>query len=95
MRQINTRKFTSLEKFFLYSNFCKMCILIHMRTNIDLDDDLIREAQKLCGIHQKRALVHEALKVFIQVKKRLPLSDLRGKIKFHKGFDYKKAREDA
>lgn len=70
-----------------------MCNNTDMRTNIDLDPDLIREAIAATGIKVKRKLVHEALRVLIHVKKRKPLSELRGKIKFQPSHDYKALRE--
>jgi Arc/MetJ family transcription regulator len=39
-----------------------------MRTNIVLDDDLLREAMRHSGARTKRALVHEALATFVRVK---------------------------
>ncbi len=63
-----------------------------MRTNIDLDDELVAEAQELTGINTKRGVVHEALRVLIASRKRLPLSDLVGKVRFAPGYDYKGAR---
>jgi Arc/MetJ family transcription regulator len=39
-----------------------------MRTNIVLDDDLVRRAQKLTGIKTKRAVVEEALRKLIRFK---------------------------
>ena len=37
-----------------------------MRTTIALDDDLIAKAQALTGLHQKPALVREALRALIE-----------------------------
>jgi Arc/MetJ family transcription regulator len=65
-----------------------------MRTNIELDDDLIAEAARLSGIKTKKDLVHEALRVFIATKKRKSLLDLKGRIEFAPGYDYKLLRED-
>ena len=65
-----------------------------MRTNIDLDDNLVREAQRLTGITTKRAVVHEALRVLVANRQRLSLRDLRGKIEFAAGYDHKAARGD-
>ena len=65
-----------------------------MRTNIVLDDDLVSEARKLTGIKTKRQLVHEALKLLVETKKRRNLLDLDGKIRFAPGYDYKALRED-
>ena len=39
-----------------------------MRTNIVLDDDLLREAMRHSGARTKRALVAEALATFVAVK---------------------------
>lgn len=36
-----------------------------MRTNIELDAELVREAQALSGIRTKRALIHQALTEFV------------------------------
>lgn len=62
------------------------------RTNIVLDEALVAEATRLTGIPTRRALVHEALRALIEQKRRRPLSDLRGKIRFAPGYDYKAAR---
>lgn len=40
-----------------------------MRTNIELDDDLLAEASRFAGTRQKRALVREALAVYVATKK--------------------------
>jgi len=39
-----------------------------MRTNIDLDDDLMREAKRYSSAPTKRALVEEALRAFVAAK---------------------------
>ena len=65
-----------------------------MRTNIVLDEDLVREAQRLTGIRTKRALVEEALKVLITTRKRKSLLEIEGRIRFFEGYDYKALRED-
>ena len=39
-----------------------------MRTNIELDDELVREARKHSPARTKRALIEEALITFIEVK---------------------------
>lgn len=63
-----------------------------MRTNIVLDDDLVKEAFKHSKAKTKKELIHEALKEFIASRKRKDLRDLRGKIAFRKDYDYKKLR---
>ena len=42
--------------------------MIHMRTNIELSDDLLAEAQKHSKARSKRALVEEALAAFVAMK---------------------------
>jgi len=39
-----------------------------MRTNIDLDDELMEEAMRHSTARTKRALVEEALRTFVDVK---------------------------
>jgi Arc/MetJ family transcription regulator len=65
-----------------------------MRTNIDLDDDLVAEAQRLTGIETKKGVVHEALLCLVDTRKRKSLLDLKGKIEFAPGYDHKALRED-
>ena len=64
-----------------------------MRTNIVLDDNLVKEAIKLSGAKTKKELIHLALKEFVENKRRLNLLDLEGKIEFAEGYDYKQMRE--
>ena len=64
-----------------------------MRTNIVLDDILIKEAIRLSGAKTKKEAVAIALQEFVANKKRLNLLDLSGKIKFAKDYDYKNLRE--
>jgi len=63
-----------------------------MRTNVDIDDKLIQEAFRLTSLKTKKEIVHKALEEFIQSRKRLDLKEIRGKIKFARGYDYKKMR---
>ncbi len=60
-----------------------------MRTNIILDDDRVAEATELTGIKTKKALVNEALRVLIDVRRRRNLLELEGKIRFADGYDHK------
>ena len=48
-----------------------MCIfieIVHMRTNIEIDDDLIKEAMRLTGIKTKKAVVEAALAQMLSLK---------------------------
>lgn len=41
-----------------------------MRTNIDLDDELLRAARRFSTSHTKRGIVDEALRTFVELKTR-------------------------
>ncbi len=64
-----------------------------MRTNIVLNDDLVKEATMLTGITTKRELVEVALRELIHSKKKKNLFDLAGQIDFAEDYDYKSNRE--
>ena len=53
-----------------------------MRTNIVLDDKLVKRAQKLTGIKTKREVVHEALRTLILLNEQAEVRDLRGKLRW-------------
>jgi len=63
-----------------------------MPTNLGIDDDLLDEARRLGGHRTKRDTVNEALRQYIQQRKRLASLKFVGKIKFDPKFDYKQAR---
>lgn len=63
-----------------------------MRTNIDMDDDLVAEAMQLSGAKTKREVVELALRALIRQRKKKDLADLSGKIRFYDGYDHKKLR---
>lgn len=64
-----------------------------MRTNIVIDESLIKEALKLSGLKTKKEVVNLALKEFVESRKRKNLMELKGKIQFDEDYDYKKMRE--
>ena len=66
-----------------------------MRTNIELDDKLIKEAFRYADVKTKKALVDLALEEFVNNKRRMDLGEIRGKIRFSAGYDYKKLRRSA
>ena len=63
-----------------------------MRTNIELNDALIEEAMKYTTLKTKKDIVNEALKEFVANHKRLSMMELKGKIEFAEGYDYKALR---
>lgn len=64
-----------------------------MRTNIVLDPDLVKRAFRLSHAQTKKDLVDEALRELVRLRGRRPLQDLKGKIRFREGYDYKRLRE--
>jgi Arc/MetJ family transcription regulator len=53
-----------------------------MRTNIDINDELLEEAQRVSGIKTKRAVVEKALQTLIRSRRRKKVLDLAGKIQW-------------
>ena len=64
-----------------------------MRTNIVIDDELLKEAFSLSKCQTKKELIHEALRELIRLRKRKDLTELAGKIDFKSNFDYKNFRQ--
>ncbi|HYP22005.1 MAG TPA: type II toxin-antitoxin system VapB family antitoxin [Actinomycetota bacterium] len=58
-----------------------------MRTNIDIDDDVLREVQRLTGVKTKRAAVDFALREVVAQHRRLGLLGLRGKVRWEGNLD--------
>ena len=50
-----------------------------MRTNIDIDDRLMRQAMRSSGARTKRAVVEEGLRLLIQTRSQKSIRRLRGK----------------
>lgn len=63
-----------------------------MRTNIVLDDELMAEAFALSNARTKKDLIHEALRLLIQLRRRRDLSELAGRIRLTDGYDHKALR---
>lgn len=63
-----------------------------MRTNIVIDDDLMRLALKTTGLKTKKEVVEEGLKALIKIRNQAALKSLRGKLEW-KG-DLGKMRKD-
>jgi Arc/MetJ family transcription regulator len=64
-----------------------------VRTNIVLDDEIVKTAFRYSKAKTKKELINEALKELIASRQRLDLRDLRGKIDFKSDYDYKKLRK--
>lgn len=69
-----------------------MCERIRMPTNLDLDDRLIEEAQKLGKHRTKKDAVTAALGEYIQRRKQQGILSLFGTIAYDEAYDYKHER---
>ncbi len=49
-----------------------------MKTTLNIDDDLLEEARRLTGVHEKTALVREGLEALIARESARRLKDLGG-----------------
>ena len=67
-----------------------MCIITldythrqQMRTNIDIDDALMAEAQRASGLATKKQTVEEALRLMIRLRRQKEVSAAFGKYRWH------------
>ena len=53
-----------------------------MRTNIVIDDELMKQVLKLTGLKTKREAVEAGLKTLLRVKRQEQIRDFRGKLRW-------------
>ncbi|RZS95897.1 type II toxin-antitoxin system VapB family antitoxin [Cecembia calidifontis] len=53
-----------------------------MRTNIEIDEDLLAAAMKVTGLKTKKATVEEGLRLIVQLHQQKKIRDLIGKLKW-------------
>jgi Arc/MetJ family transcription regulator len=53
-----------------------------MRTNIVIDDDLMRQALRATGLPTKRAVVEAGLRGLVEVRRQTRIRSLRGKVRW-------------
>lgn len=63
-----------------------------MRTNIVIDDELLKRALELSGLKTKRAVVEDALRLYVELKEQAEIGALFGKL--HWEGDLNVMRED-
>ena len=66
-----------------------------VRTNIVLDDKLVKEAMKLANVQTMREVVDLALQRFVQSGRQRKLLELYGSGGVRRGYDYKRTRSAA
>jgi uncharacterized protein (DUF4415 family) len=64
-----------------------------MRTSIEIDDQLMREAMRYSGIRTKKAAVNAALRLLVRTYAQGSISKLRGKVIFEGKTDFKRLRQ--
>jgi Arc/MetJ family transcription regulator len=69
-----------------------MCKLLHMATNLAIDDRLLEEALRVGGHGTKKDTVTEALREYIQRRKQVRILEAFGKVDFDPKYDYKRQR---
>lgn len=55
-------------------------MVMHKRTNIEIDTELIKEAMKLTELKTIKDVVHHSLRELIKLKKRKKILKLKGKV---------------
>lgn len=58
------------------------CTIVCMRTNIEIDDEVLREAQRLMGTRTKRETVDMALRELVARHRRIGVLNLRGRVRW-------------
>ena len=53
-----------------------------MRTNIEIDDQLMRQAMRATGARTKRAAVEAGLRALVQIQRQTGILRLRGKVQW-------------
>ncbi|MBA3293787.1 MAG: type II toxin-antitoxin system VapB family antitoxin [Geodermatophilaceae bacterium] len=63
-----------------------------MRTNVEIDDAVMAEVQRLTGVKTKREAVDLALRELVARHRRLGILDLRGKVHWEGDLDQSRRR---
>ncbi len=58
-----------------------------MRTNVVIDDELMKSALKASGLKTKKDAIEEGLKLLVQVKGQKKIKSFRGKLKWTGNLD--------
>lgn len=66
-----------------------------VRTNIELDQELVDEAFKYVDVRTKKDLVHLALTELVERRRRHDMRELRGAIEFAADYDHEALRRNS
>ena len=70
----------------------RVCKLLHMATNLAIDDKLLDEALRIGGQRTKKDTVTQALQEYVERRKQARILELFGKVEFDSKYDYKRQR---
>ena len=65
-----------------------------MRTNIEIDDELLQEALRVSGLKIKRAVVEAGLRMLLRLKRQEDILSLVGKVHWEANLDESRQRRD-
>ena len=66
--------------------------MIAVRTNIEIDDNLMADALKATGLNTKKEAVELGLKALIKMNKQASIRALRGKLKWEGNLEEMRAK---
>ena len=64
-----------------------------MRTNVALNDELVKEAFALTGARTKKELLDLALQELVRVRRKKDLTEFAGRVRLPDDFDHKAMRD--
>ena len=65
-----------------------------VRTNIEIDDQLMRKALEASGLPTKKATIEEALRLLVRIAAGRELMAMAGKVEFFEGYDQTRKKGD-
>jgi Arc/MetJ family transcription regulator len=65
-----------------------------VRTNIEIDDELLQEALRVSGLKTKRAVVEAGLRMLLRLKGQEDILSLVGKVHWEGNLDESRRRRD-
>ena len=69
-----------------------MCELLHMATNLAIDDQLLDKALKISGFRTKKDTVNEALREVIRKREQKKVVELFGTVEYYDDYQPKNYR---
>jgi Arc/MetJ family transcription regulator len=65
-----------------------------MRTNIEIDDELLQKALRISGLKTKRAVVEAGLRMLVRLKRQEDILSLVGKVHWEGNLDESRQSRD-